>query len=132
MSSISLSVCESNDSKDSFKKFVEEVNALYGEIDSDTGLSLDDVEVRVSEAFSSLEHQFLEMCVSKKADKKESEPVACPACQASCRPLRKRERQITTLCGKISISRWVYCCEQGHRHVPWEGKQKLLDQSACC
>ena len=128
MSSISLSVCESNDSQDSFKKFVEEVADLYGELDSDKGLSLDDVEVRVSEAFSSFEQKFLEMCVSQKTDKKESEPVECPACEAPCRPLRKRERHLTTLCGKISIRRWVYCCEQGHRHAPWDVKQKLLDR----
>ena len=68
------------------------------------------------------------MCVSRKAGEKENEPVECPTCQAPCRPLRKREQHWTTLCGKISINRWVYCCEHGHRHVPWEAKQKLLDQ----
>ena len=84
--------------------------------------------MRVSETFRSLEQKFLEMCVSKKTDKKEREPVECPECKAPCRPLRKRDRRLTTLCGKISISRWVYCCEQGHRHAPWDVKQKLLDQ----
>ncbi len=68
------------------------------------------------------------MCVSKKAGNKESEPVECPACPAPCCPLRKRAKHLTTLCGKISPRRWVYCCEHGHRHAPWEVKQKLLDQ----
>ena len=110
------------------EEFVKEVNDLYGELDADESLSLDDVEVRVFETFRSLEQKFLEMCVSKKTDKKESEPIECPECKAPGRPLRKRERYLTTLCGKISISRWGYCCEQGHRHAPWDVKQKLLDQ----
>ena len=25
----------------------------------------------------------------------------------------------------ITIRRWDYSCEQGHRHTPWETKQKL-------
>lgn len=82
----------------------------------------------VFKGFRSLEQKFLEICVSKKAGKKESEPVECPACKEPCRPLRKREKHLTTLCGKISTSRWVYSCEQGHRHSPWENKQKFLDQ----
>ncbi len=61
MSSISLSVCDSNDCKDPFRKFVKEINDLYGEIDSDERLSLHDVEVRVSETFRSLEQKFLEV-----------------------------------------------------------------------
>ncbi len=67
MSSISLSVHESNDYEDDFRKIVKEVNDLYGDINVDESLSLDDVEVRVFEAFRSLEQKFLEMCVSKKA-----------------------------------------------------------------
>ncbi len=128
MLSISLSGCESNDSKAGFNKFVKEANDLYENISSDESLSLGDVEVRVSENFRSFEQKFLEMCVSQKAGEKESEPVVCPACQEPCRPLRMRERHFTTLCGKISVNRWVYCCEQGHRHAPWDAKQKLLDQ----
>ncbi len=128
MSSISLSVHESNDWEDDFRKIVKEVTDLYRDIDADESLSLDDVEVRVSEEFRSFEQKFLEVCVSKKAGKKESEPVECPECQAPCRPLRKRAKHLTTLCGKISPRRWVYCCEHGHRHAPWEVKQKLSDQ----
>ncbi len=63
MSSISLSVHESNDWEDDFRKIVKEVTDLYGDIDADESLSLDDVEVRVSEAFRSLEQKFLEVCV---------------------------------------------------------------------
>ena len=128
MSSISLSACESNDCQDVFEKFVKEVKDLYIGIDSDESLSFDDVEVCVSDGFRSLEQKFLEMCMSKKTSKKESEPVECPACKAPCRPLRKREKHLTTLCGRISISRWVYSCEKGHRHSPWDNKQKFLDQ----
>ena len=25
-----------------------------------------------------------------------------------------------TVCGKISVERWVYVCESGHWHVPWD------------
>ncbi len=66
MSSISLSVHESNDWEDDFRKIVKEVTDLYGDIDADESLSLDDVEVRVSEAFRSLEQKFLEVCVCLK------------------------------------------------------------------
>ncbi len=128
MPSISLSPCEGNDYKADFNEFVKEINDLYVDINSDEGLSLGDVEVRVSEAFCSFKQKFLEMCVSKKSNKKEREPVECPACQELCRPLRMRARYFTTLCGKTSVNRWVYCCEQGHRHAPWEVKQKLLGQ----
>ena len=88
MSSISLNVFESNDCQNGWTKFIKEVNDLYGDINADESLSLDDVEVRVFEAFRSLEKKFLEMCVSQKAGKKESEPVECPACKEPCRPLR--------------------------------------------
>lgn len=129
MQSIPLSRCEDNTHKEKevFNNLLDEVNALYVDISSDESLSLDDVEVRVSEAFRSFAQKFLEMCASRKAGEKESEPVECPTCKEPCRPLRKRERTFTTLCGKISINRWVYCCEQGHRHVPWEAQQKLSD-----
>ncbi len=130
MQSIPLSRCEDNahEEKEDFINLVKEVNDLYVDISSDESLSLGDVEVRVSEAFRSYEQKFLEMCFSNNGCKKESEPVECPSCKAPCRPLRKRERHFTTLCGTIRINRWVYCCEQGHRHVPWDAKQKLLDQ----
>ena len=68
----------------------------------------------------------LEVCVSIKAGKKASEPVECPECQSSCSALRAQEKYFTTLCGKIGVNRWVYQCEQGHRHAPWDAKQKLL------
>jgi len=126
MSSISLSVCESNDCKDDFEKFFKEVNDLYVALDSDESLSFDDVEVRVYEGFRSLEQKYLEMCVSKKAGEKESEPVECPECKVPCRPLRKREKHWTTLCGKINISRWVYSCGQGHTYPSWENKMCCL------
>ncbi len=80
MPSISLSPCEGNDYKADFNEFVKEINDLYVDINSDEGLSLGDVEVRVSEAFCSFKQKFLEMCVSKKSNKKEREPVECPAC----------------------------------------------------
>ena len=127
----SIALCQSEDNthkeKEDFINLIEEVNALYAEISCGESLSLDDVEVRVFEAFRSFAQKFLEMCVSRKASEKASEPVECPTCKEPCRPLRKRVRNFTTLCGKISINRWVYFCKQGHRHVPWEAKQKLLD-----
>ena len=127
MSNISFNICESNENSEKINKFVAEVNDLLDYLTSEEIISLEDAEVRVSETFRSLEQMCLELCVSGQTGDKESEPVACPACQESCRPLRIQEKHFTTLCGKISVNRWVYCCKQGHRHAPWDTKQKLLD-----
>ena len=40
----------------------------------------------------------------------------------------ERARHFTTLCGVISVERWVYRCALGHTHVPWDAKQKLRGQ----
>ena len=128
MSNISFNICESNENSEKINKFVAEVNDLLDYMTSEEIISLEDAEVRVSETFRSLEQMWLELCVSGQAGEKASEPVVCPACQESCCPLRIQEKHFTTLYGKISVNRWVYECEQGHRHAPWDAKQKLLDK----
>lgn len=60
MQSISLSRCEDNThkKKEVIGNLLDEVNDLYVDISSDVSLSLDDVEVRVSEPFVLLPSSF--------------------------------------------------------------------------
>lgn len=109
------------------KKFVDEVNDLFSYVISEEDVCLEDAEVCVRDTFHSLEQMLLEVCVSITAAKKASEPVAYPECQKSCAALRKQRKYFTTLCGKIGVNRWVYQCEEGHRHAPWDVAQQLLD-----
>ena len=127
MFSISLESCEINEFREEANKFVGEVNDLVRDITSEGCVSLEDAEVLVSEAVS-WEQRLLEMCISKKAGEKVREPIECPECHQACRPLRLRERHFTTLCGVIRVERWVYRCDLGHTHVPWDAKQKLRGQ----
>jgi hypothetical protein len=109
-------------------KFVAEVNDLLVYVASEEIVSLEDAEVHVSKTFRSLAQMFLEMCVSQQAGEKVSEPISCPECDTPCSALRLQKKDFSTLCGKIGICRWVYQCEQGHRHAPWDAKQQLLDK----
>ena len=128
MFSISLKSCEINEFREEANKFVEEVNDLVRDITSEGCVSLEDAEVLVSEAVRSWEQRLLEMCISKEAGEKVREPIECPECRRACRPLRLRARHFTTLCGVISVERWVYRCALGHTYVPWDAKQKLRGQ----
>ena len=65
------------------------------------------------------------MVASASASQQSEEPVECPQCQEACRPIQKRSMNITTLCGKIRVPRWVYRCPKGHYHRPWDDRQKL-------
>ena len=129
MISIALNSYEVNeDIQEKLNEIETELNELLGYTTSEVDVSLEAAEVRVSNIFSSLEQKTLEVYANKKAGEQESEPVECPACQQPCDPLRIQQKHFTTLCGKIGVHRWVYRCEQGHRHAPWDAKQKLLDK----
>ena len=54
--------------------------------------------------------RLLEVCVSEASSQQSAEPVECPQCKQVCRPIQKRGVNITTLCGKIRVQRWVYEC----------------------
>ncbi len=69
--------------------------------------------------------KLLEVCVSEAASQQSTAPVECPQCEQACRPIQKRGVNITTLCGKIRVQRWVYKCVSGHYHRPWDMRQKL-------
>ena len=69
--------------------------------------------------------KFLEVCVSEAASHQSTAPVECPQCEQACRPIQKRGVNITTLCGKIRVQRWVYKCVSGHYHRAWDMCQKL-------
>ena len=128
MFTISFNNCDSNKNSEQLNKFVAEVNDLLVYVASEEIVSLEDAEVHVSQTFRSLAQMFLEMCVSQQAGEKVSEPVFCPECHTPCSALRLQKKDFSTLCGKIGICRWVYQCEQGHRHAPWDAKQQLLDK----
>ena len=69
--------------------------------------------------------KLLEVCVSEAASHQSTAPVECPQCEQACRPIQKCGVNITTLCGKIRVQRWVYKCVSGHYHRPWDMCQKL-------
>ncbi len=75
-----------------------------------------EAEQRVYEGAQSIAQKLLEMFVNQEASAKESEPVACPECDQPSHRWRRRELQITTLCGVICVRRWVYCCASKHYH----------------
>ena len=125
MLSISLQSCEVKAFAEEANQFVKEVNVLVETLTSDLCVSLEAAELQVLEATRSWGQKVLEMCVSQKSGERVSEQVSCPAFQKACRPLRKRHRNFTPLCGVIRVGRWVYHCESGHCHVPWEANPKV-------
>ncbi len=86
------------------------------------------MEILAFETMRSLGQMMLEMGVLKHSVEQVFGSVECPQCQQACRPYRKRERHITTLCGVIRVDRWVYRCASGHYHFPWDTKEKLKGQ----
>lgn len=66
--------------------------------------------------------------MNQEASAKASEPVSCPECDHRSHRWRRRELQITTICGVICVRRWVYCCASKHYHKPWDMRQKLRDK----
>ena len=83
-------------------------------------MSFNEAEHHILEGTQELGHKLLEMHVSQQTSAKETEPVSCPKCEKACRSWRKRERQLTTLCGVIRVDRWVYHCVSKHDHTPWD------------
>lgn len=125
MFSISLVSCEVNENEEAAQAIVDKFNASIRGLGRDSSMSFIEVELFVLERFRELGQKFLELHALDQASVKETDPVSCPECEKACRPLRKRERQISTLCGDIDFERWVYYCEDKHYHFPWDTKHKL-------
>lgn len=125
MISITLDHCEVKENAEAAKNLVDELNDLFQELGSDSCPSFNEAEHHILEGTRALGQKMLELYASKQASVKETEPVSCPKCEKACRSWRKRERQITTLCGVIRVRRWVYHCDAKHYHTPWDTKQKL-------
>ncbi len=125
MFSISLASCEVKENAEAAKNLIDEVNDLVEDLSSDSCMSFTEAEHHILEGTRALGQKLLELYASKQASAKETEPVSCPKCEQSCRSWRKRERQLTTLCGVIRVERWVYHCDAKHYHTPWDTKHKL-------
>jgi len=125
MISITYDSCEVKENAEAAKKLVDEINDLFGDLGSDSCLSLAEAEHYILEGTQALGQKLLELYAFQQASAKEPETVSCPKCEKSCRSWRKRERQITTLCGVIRVERWVYHCDAKHYHTPWDMKQQL-------
>ena len=125
MFSISLDNCEVKENMETAMNLIGKINDLVASLDLGSCASLDEAEERILEGTRSLGANLLEMHVNQTAGIKETEPVSCPKCDKVCRSWRKRERQVTTLCGDICVERWVYFCEDKHYHTPWDTQQKL-------
>ena len=124
MFSLSLESCEVKENEAAAKALVKEINDLVGDHNPGS-CDLMEAEQRVYEGAQSIAQKLLEMFVNQDSSAKESEPVSCPACDHPSHSWRRRELQITTLCGVICVRRWVYCCPSKHYHQPWDMRQKL-------
>ncbi len=105
MFSISLASCEVKENAEAAKNLIDEVNDLVRDLGSVSCMSFTEAEHHILEGTRALGQKLLELYASKQASAKETEPVSCPKCEKSCRSWRKRERQLTTLCGVIRVER---------------------------
>ena len=107
------------------KEILEDIAQVVGELSSSPCVSLEEAETCVRDLMLRSGQKLLAVCVSQVASQPSAEPVACPQCEQACRPIQKRGVNITTLCGKVRVQRWVYECGSGHYHRPWDACQKL-------
>lgn len=106
----------------------EEVKEIFSSIVDDTSLSLEMLESEVSQASQELGRKVLEVCLCQRASQLDAPSEACAVCQGELRRFRKRQRCVETLCGVVSVSRWVYRCDAcGHYHVPWDADEGLKE-----
>ena len=125
MFSISLASCEVKEKAEAVENLVAEINDLFEGLGSRSCMLLDEAEHYILEGTRFLGQKLLELYASQQASAKDPVSVSCPECDKDCHSWRKRERQITTLCGVIRVERWVYSCQAKHYHTPWDMKQQL-------
>lgn len=107
------------------KEILEEIAEVCEELSSSPCVPLEAAEDRMRDLMLRSGQRLLEVCVSQTASQQSSTPVECPECKQPCHPIQKRGVNITTLCGKIRVQRWVYECKSGHYHRPWDACQRL-------
>lgn len=107
------------------KEILEDIAQMADELLSSPCVPLEAAEPCVRDLMLRSSQKLLEVCVSEAASRQSAAPVECPQCEQACRPIQKRGVNITTLCGKIRVQRWVYKCASGHYHRPWDACQKL-------
>ena len=89
----------------------QEVKEIFSDIVLDTSPPSEDLEREVLEATRELGRKVLEWCLSESANETSSVSITCPVCEEKLRRFRKRQRYVQTLCGVVSVSRWVYRCD---------------------
>ena len=106
----------------------QEVKEIFSDIVLDTSPPSEDLEREVLEATRELGRKVLEWCLSESANETSSVSITCPVCEEKLRRFRKRQRYVQTLCGVVSVSRWVYRCDACDAyHVPWDSQVGLKD-----
>ena len=109
-----------------------EVNEIFSDVVSDESVSLKTLETEVLRASREVGRRVLEACIGQRASQEDSAGVACQVCEAELGRFQKRDRYVETLCGVVRVSRWVYRCEQGHFHVPWDSASGLKGGHSRC
>ena len=104
---------------DILEVITEEVKSIFSEVlETAMSVSLEALESEVLQASRQAGRKVLEACLSQRAEETVSE--ACPVCQATVRRFQKRQRYVETVCGAVRPFRWMYRCQHGHFHVPWD------------
>ena len=103
-----------------------EVKSVFSEVVGEDPMSLERLESAVLRASRELGRRVLEACASESAEAA-SAPVSCCVCQGASKRFQKRPRYVETLCGVVRVYRWVYRCEHGHYHAPWDSHAGLKD-----
>lgn len=106
----------------------EEIKEIGHQLAFEADLTLDDAEALLSATARDWQRRLLQVCFVQRASAAEDEPIECPTCQEQMNRLRKRSKWITTRCGEVLVDRWIYSCQCGHRHSPWEQDQQLKDK----
>ncbi len=105
MVSIALNSCDVKENEEAARSIVDDFNDLTSYLGRDSSMSLIEVEQLILERARHLGQQLLELHAVDQASVKETDSVSCPTCGKACRPWRKRDRQLTTLCGDIGVER---------------------------
>lgn len=124
MFSVSLESIEVKEFSEVAVEIVSTLNGLLARLGASAGLTVGAAEGLVSEVMDVCRQQVLELHAQVSASEQVSEDVSCPVCASSeVRRYRKRVRRFRTICGEVSVQRWVYQCRSGHFHVPWDARQ---------
>ena len=120
MFSVSLAHVEVNEFSADAEAFVATLNSLLSGLGVGSAKSVASAEACISEMLLKCGRALLEQHARQSVVFEAASAVSCPECSGACRKYRQRYRKFLTLCGEIRVNRWVYVCDQGHYHTPWE------------